>query len=416
MQGVHTCAGGVAEGRRVQAHLGSVAHLGSQDHLGQTKAHLGSVGNQNFVGNKEQPEPGAGGGSVGLPQQHLGTHLAPAATQQQLEMKERQESVASRGSVGDQEPNTHIPLVFKVTQGSVGNQKAKGNQSRSVEAKGNEDPVLCLDLRVHRAMDHQSGPMDHQNSPVDHQEGLMDHQDGPMDHQSSPKDHQDGPVDHQDSLTDQQSGPKDHQDGPKDHQSAPMDHQDGPNDHQDSPMDHQSAPMDHQSAPMGCPKDHHEPKAKLSPPDPRVPQDGAAKGATERHRPPAPGWASAAPRSGDNVTRVSPKVTMPSQCPQGDNAIPVSPREPPGVSPKPGGSRCPLAHVPGDNRRRHHGCPHHNVPMTAPYRDVPVTPPYCDIPVTPPYCDIPVTNIPVTPPYRDIPVTPPYCDIPVTPP
>ncbi|NXT99974.1 NRX2A protein, partial [Buphagus erythrorhynchus] len=232
-------------------------HLGSQDHVVETEAHLGSVASQNFVGKQDHPEAGAGGGSVALldskmcqgSEEHLGpgasqvpvTHLASVPTQHHLDMKEHQESVASPGSVGDQdhpEPSTHPPLDSKVTRGSVArsglnghqdpspcqasedpqepkvtqglvaNQKAKVNQSPAapLEAKGNEDPEVCSDLRVHQA-------------PV-----------------ANP-----APVGHQDSHADPQ-----------------------------------------------------EPKDKHGPLDPRVPQD--TKGGSECHRPPVPTWATAAPR------------------------------------------------------------------------------------------------------------------------
>ncbi|NWR26463.1 NRX2A protein, partial [Emberiza fucata] len=175
-------------------------------------AHLGFVADQNFVGNQNHPEPGAGGGSVVLLdskisqgfEEHLGTrvsqvsvtHLASVATQDHLEMEVHQESVASRGSGGNQEhpePDINVPLDSKVNQGSVGhlnlkghqdpapsqasedlqepkvtqgpvaNQKTKVNQSPTAppEAKVNEDPVVCLDLRVHQAPEDPRAPLAH---------------------------------------------------------------------------------------------------------------------------------------------------------------------------------------------------------------------------------------------------------------
>ncbi|NXR41307.1 NRX2A protein, partial [Zosterops hypoxanthus] len=190
--------------RETPAHLGSVTHLSS--------VHLGSVANQNFVGDQDHAEPGAGGGSVVLldskisqsSEEHLGTHLSQVpvthlgsvTTQGRLEMKVRQESVASRGSLGNQdhpEPNTNTPLGSKVTQGSVARLDLRGrqdlapsqvsedprepkvtqgavanpnkvNQSPAApgEAKVSEDPVVCLDLRLHRVPKDPQDPLDPQ--------------------------------------------------------------------------------------------------------------------------------------------------------------------------------------------------------------------------------------------------------------
>ncbi|NWT77376.1 NRX2A protein, partial [Prunella himalayana] len=256
-----------------QDHRETKAHLGS--HL-ETEAHLGFVGHQNFVGNQDQPEPGAGGGSVVLldskisqgSEEHLGARVSqvvPAATQDHLEMKVHQESVASRGSLGNQdhpEADITVPLDSKVNQGSmarldlkghqdpapsqasedpqepkvtqspVANQKTKVNQSPTapVEAKVNEDPVVCLDLRVHQA-------------PVANRD----------------------PPDHPDTQAAQ----------------APV-----------APTDwnvHQ-APVAEPS-----PADPQETKVKPGPPDPRVPLDTTAEG-TKCHQPHVPTWATPAPR------------------------------------------------------------------------------------------------------------------------
>ncbi|NXR92542.1 NRX2A protein, partial [Hypocryptadius cinnamomeus] len=274
--------------RETKAHLGSVIHLGS--HM-ETEAHLGFAANQNFVGEQDHPEPGAGGGSVVLldskmsqgSEEHLGTrvsqvpvtHLATVATQDHLEMEVHQGSVASQGSVGNQdhpEPDINIPLDSKVNQGSsarldlkghhdpapsqasedpqepkvtqgpVANQKTKVNQSPAapLEAKVNEDPVVCLDLRVHQA-------------PVATR---------------APKDPRD-PLDHLDSQADQ----------------APVALTDW-NVHQ--------APLAEHS-----PADFQETKVKPGPPHPRVPPDATAKGGcpgTECHQPHVPTWATPASR------------------------------------------------------------------------------------------------------------------------
>lgn len=183
--------------RETEAHLGSVPHLGS-------------VANQNSVGHQDHPEPGAGGGPV-VPldskisqssEEHLGAglsqvpapHLAPVA---HLEMKVRQESVASRGSVGSQdrpEPDVDVPLDSKVTQGSVArsdlwghqdlapsqdpqepkvnqgpmaNPQTEVNQSPTapLEPKVDEDPAVCLDLRVHQIPVASRAPEDPRDPP-----------------------------------------------------------------------------------------------------------------------------------------------------------------------------------------------------------------------------------------------------------
>ncbi|NXD60267.1 NRX2A protein, partial [Corvus moneduloides] len=223
--------------QETKAHPGSVATRGStaswtstvsQDHR-ETKAHLSSqdhletVANQSFVGDQDpqdHSEPGADGGSMVLldskisqgSEEHPGTrvsqvpvtHLASVATQDHLEMKVHQESVASRGSVGNQDPQDHPesttnilldskvnqgsmarldlkghqdpapsqasedPQEPKVAQGPLANQKTKVNQSPTapIKAKVNQDPVVCLDLRVHQAPANQD-PMDHLETEAD---------------------------------------------------------------------------------------------------------------------------------------------------------------------------------------------------------------------------------------------------------
>ncbi|NWZ40706.1 NRX2A protein, partial [Brachypodius atriceps] len=154
--------------------------------------------------------PGAGGGPVVLldskisqgSEEHLGAgfsqvpvpHLASVA---HLEMKVRQESVASGGSAGSQdrpELAIEVPLDSKVTQGSVArldlgghkdlapsqdppepkvtqgpmaNPQTKVNQSPTapVEPKVDEDPVVCLDLRVHQAPVASRAPEDPRDPP-----------------------------------------------------------------------------------------------------------------------------------------------------------------------------------------------------------------------------------------------------------
>ncbi|XP_053824177.1 neurexin-2-beta isoform X9 [Vidua chalybeata] len=262
--------------RETKAHLGSVTHLGS--HV-ETEAHLGFVADQNFVGNQEHREPGADGGSVVLldskisqgSEEHLGTqvsqvpvtHLASVATLHHLEMKVHQESVASRGSVGNQdhpEPDINVPLDSKVNQGSVphlglkghqepkvtqgpmANQKTKVNQSPTapVEAKVNEDPVVCLDLRVHQALVANRAPKANRD-PLDHPDSQADQ----------------APV----ALTDRNV--------------------------------HQAPVAEH------SPADPQETKVKPGPLDPRVALDATAEGGcpgTECHRPHVPTWATPAPR------------------------------------------------------------------------------------------------------------------------
>ncbi|NXB39711.1 NRX2A protein, partial [Eulacestoma nigropectus] len=307
----HPAPGGHQE---TKARPGSVATRGSvaswtptvsQDHR-ETEARLGSAANQSFVGDQDpqdHPEPGAEGGSVVLldskisqgSEEHLGTgvslvpgtHLAPVATQDHLEMKVHQESVVSRGSVGNQdpqdrpEPNINIPLDSKVSQGSVArfdlkghqdpapsqasedpqepkvtqgllaNQKPKVNQSptASVEAKVNEGPVVCLELRVHQ------GPVANQAS------------EDPRD----PEADQD-PMDHLETVADQ----------------VPLALTDW--------KVHQAPVAKH------GPADTRETEVEHSPLDLRVPRDAAAKGGcaarpgTECHQPHVPTWATPAPR------------------------------------------------------------------------------------------------------------------------
>ncbi|NXE03367.1 NRX2A protein, partial [Chaetorhynchus papuensis] len=298
--------------RETKAHPGSVATRASvaswtstvsQDHL-ETEAHLGSVGNQSFVGDQDpqdHPEPGAEGGSVVLldskisqgSEEHLGvsqvpvTHLAPVATQDHLERKVRQEPVAGWGSLGNRdprdhpEPNTNIPLDSKVNQGSMArldlkghqdptpsqasedpqepkvtqgppaDQKTEVNQSPTApaEAKVNQGPVVCLDSRVHQAPVANQDPEDPRDPKAN-----QDPEDRP-DTQAAP-----APL----ALTDW-----------KLHQ----------------------APVAERS-----PADPRETKVKRSPPDPRAPRDAVARGGcaarlgTECHQPLVPTWATPAPR------------------------------------------------------------------------------------------------------------------------
>ncbi|NXP43074.1 NRX2A protein, partial [Leiothrix lutea] len=266
-----------------QDHRETTAHLGPVTHLGSPEAHPGSVANQNFVGNQDHPEPGAGGGSVVLldskispgSEEHLGTRLShvpvthpvSVTTQDHLEMKVHQKS---RGSVGNQdhpEPNTDIPSDSKVNQGSVArldlrghqdlapsqvsedprepkvtqgpaaNQQTKANQSPAapVEDEVSEDPVVCLDLRLHQAPAATRAPED------------------PRD----PRDHPDPRADRAPTaLTDW-----------KFHQ----------------------APVAERS-----PADPQETEVKHSPRHLRVPR--AEGGCTECHQPRAPTWATPAPR------------------------------------------------------------------------------------------------------------------------